>query len=420
MSFLILSLMMISYHTVSAQSKEPMIRMAEIEIDTAYREEYLAILKEEAAASLRLEPGVITIFPMYEEENPNADSASSLNVQEQSIVTIAAFTAQGNLEQLQKALNSGLDAGLTINETKEVLVHLYAYCGFPRSIRGLQTLMTVVEDRQAKGIRDEVGREATPQDEGEDKYEKGKKVLEELTGQSQDGPKKGYAAFSPIIEVFLKEHLFADIFGRDILTYTQREIATLSALISMGGVAPMVQGHVGIALNIGITEAQLEQLFSLIESRVGAAEAKAGREMLSQVISSNNTEETTSATIFPKGEKITNDNFVGTAWLSSLVTADSTNDNAVGSVTFAPGARTNWHLHPDGQIILATGGVGYYQEKDSPKVILRKGDVVQCPPHVPHWHGASPDSTFIQIAITGREKGPTEWLQAVTEEEYLR
>jgi alkylhydroperoxidase/carboxymuconolactone decarboxylase family protein YurZ len=201
-------------------------------------------------------------------------------------VTISAFTAQGDLESLQKALNSGLDAGLTINETKEVLVHLYAYCGFPRSIRGLQTLMTVVEDRQAKGIQDEIGREATPQDEGEDKYEKGKKVLEQLTGQSQDGSKRGYAAFSPIIEVFLKEHLFADIFGRDILTYTQREIATISALVSMGGVEPMAQGHMGIALNIGITETQLEQLLSLIESNVGQAEAEAGRQVLSQVMSS--------------------------------------------------------------------------------------------------------------------------------------
>ena len=132
-----------------------------------------------------------------------------------------------------------------------------------------------------------------------------------------------------------------------------------------------------------------------------------------------NTDEVMDATIFPKGEKIINDNFTGTAWLTSLVTADSTNDNAVGNVTFAPGARTNWHLHPDGQIILATGGVGYYQEKGSPKKILRKGDVIKCPPNVPHWHGAGPDEEFVQIAITGRENGPTEWLRAVTEEEYL-
>ena len=353
------------------------------------------------------------------------DSTSALNAQEQAIVIISALTAQGNLESLQSALNSGLDAGLTINETKEVLVHLYAYCGFPRSIRGLQTLITVVENRRAKGIQDEVGPEATPPNVKEDKYEKGKQVLEELTGsrqtgQPQDGPKRGYAEFSPIIEVFLKEHLFADVFGRDILTYSQREIATISALISMGGVEPMAQGHMGIALNIGITKAQLEQLLSLIEDNIGQAEAKVGRQILSQAVSSNNTDETTDTPLFPKGAKITNDNFTGTAWLTSLVTADSINYNAVGSVTFAPGARTNWHLHPAGQIILATGGVGYYQENGRSKRILKKGDVVKCPPNTPHWHGASPDQEFVQIAITGRESGPTEWLEAVTEEAYLR
>ena len=216
----------------------------------------------------------------------DADSVLALNAREQSIVTISAFTAQGDLEQLQVALNNGLDAGLTINETKEVLVHLYAYCGFPRSINGLNTLITVVEDRKVKGLQDEVGKEAMPQEEGEDKYEKGKQVLEDLTGQPQDGPKQGYAAFSPIIEVFLKEHLFADIFGRDLLSYTDREIATIAALVSMGGVEPMAQGHMGIALNIGITENQLEQLLSLIEEHVGQAEAEAGRQVLSQVISS--------------------------------------------------------------------------------------------------------------------------------------
>ncbi len=124
--------------------------------------------------------------------------------------------------------------------------------------------------------------------------------------------------------------------------------------------------------------------------------------------------------LYPKGEKITNSNFVGNAWLTWLVQADSTNENSVGSVTFEPGARTNWHLHPAGQIILATGGIGYYQEEGSPKRILQKGDVVKCPPNLPHWHGASPNQEFIQIAITGRQNGPTEWLQAVTDEEYLQ
>ena len=122
--------------------------------------------------------------------------------------------------------------------------------------------------------------------------------------------------------------------------------------------------------------------------------------------------------LFPKGERITGDNFTGTAWLNNLVQADSINQNAVGSVTFEPGARTKWHVHPAGQIILALDGKGYYQEKGKAMQILKKGDVIKCPAGIPHWHGASADTGFVQVAVTNRENGPTVWLEAVSEREY--
>ena len=124
------------------------------------------------------------------------------------------------------------------------------------------------------------------------------------------------------------------------------------------------------------------------------------------------------ALIFPQGDKNITDNFKGEVWVAPLIEADSLNQTAVGNVTFDPGARSKWHTHPAGQILLVTDGVGYYQEKGQPKKILRKGDVIKCPPNIPHWHGASADTAFVQIAITGREKGPTVWLEAVTDEEY--
>ncbi len=122
--------------------------------------------------------------------------------------------------------------------------------------------------------------------------------------------------------------------------------------------------------------------------------------------------------IFPKGAKITNDNFKGTAYLKMLIDADSLNPTSVGNVTFEAGARTKWHLHPGGQILLVIDGVGYYQEKGQPKKILRKGDVIKCPTNMPHWHGASADTSFVQVAITNRHLGETVWLQEVTDEEY--
>jgi quercetin dioxygenase-like cupin family protein len=123
--------------------------------------------------------------------------------------------------------------------------------------------------------------------------------------------------------------------------------------------------------------------------------------------------------IFPKGEKVMNNNFIGDVWVHMQVAADSVNQNSVGTVTFDAGARSNWHSHPNGQIIMALDGEGYYQEKGSKKRILRKGDVVKCPANTPHWHGASAEKPFIQIAITSRVNGDTEWLEAVTDEEYI-
>lgn len=122
--------------------------------------------------------------------------------------------------------------------------------------------------------------------------------------------------------------------------------------------------------------------------------------------------------VFPKGEQVTNSNFKGDVWLNSLIHADSLNQNAVGSVTFAPGARTNWHSHPAGQIILALEGEGFYQEEGGPKRVVKKGEVVKCPADKAHWHGAAAHSEFVQVAITGREKGETKWLGEVTDAEY--
>ncbi|MCC6288509.1 MAG: cupin domain-containing protein [Chitinophagaceae bacterium] len=137
----------------------------------------------------------------------------------------------------------------------------------------------------------------------------------------------------------------------------------------------------------------------------------------------NNKKETNNATsdseiVFPKGEKITNDNFTGSAYLQPLIAADSLSPTAVGVVTFEPGARSKWHSHPAGQILLVIDGVGYYQEKGQSKKVLRKADAVKCPPNVPHWHGASSDTAFVQVAITRREKGETVWMDAVTDSVY--
>lgn len=131
------------------------------------------------------------------------------------------------------------------------------------------------------------------------------------------------------------------------------------------------------------------------------------------------TKRATEGAIFSKGEKGPAQTFTGTVWVQNLVAADSVYQLATGSVTFEPGARSFWHSHPSGQILLVTDGVGYHQLKGEPRQIIRKGDVVKCPPNIPHWHGASVDSPMTHIHIVpNTEKGIVNWLQAVTDAEY--
>jgi quercetin dioxygenase-like cupin family protein len=124
-------------------------------------------------------------------------------------------------------------------------------------------------------------------------------------------------------------------------------------------------------------------------------------------------------TIFPKGDRAPIDYFTGTVWVKNLVPADEILNTQIGNVVFEPGARNNWHTHPGGQILIATAGIGYYQEKGRPIQILRAGDVVKISPDIVHWHGASPDSEFTHIAVNSNtQKGIVQWLDKVTDEEY--
>ena len=108
--------------------------------------------------------------------------------------------------------------------------------------------------------------------------------------------------------------------------------------------------------------------------------------------------------------------FIGQAYRAPLV--DGT--VPVANITFEPGCRNNWHIHHKGcQILLVTGGRGWYQEWGKPAQELKAGDVVNIPPEVKHWHGAAADSWFQHLAIEVPAEGASnEWLEAVSDEEY--
>lgn len=215
----------------------------------------------------------------------NAQSMDNepLNSHQQSMVAIAALTAIGDLAPLNIEFTKGLDAGLTVNEIKEALVQLYAYCGFPRSLNAIETFRGVLEERKKNGITDILGKDDTPTTDTFGRYEKGRKVLEELTKTPQIKPAPGFGEFAPRIDAFLKEHLFADIFESKVLNYRQREFVTISALAAMPGVESQLQSHILMGINTGITNNQLAALFEVIEEKISKQRVDNGRSILAKL-----------------------------------------------------------------------------------------------------------------------------------------
>ena len=189
----------------------------------------------------------------------------ALSARQQAILPIGAFTATGNLPRLREALNRGLDTGLTINEIKEILVQLYAYVGFPRSLNALNEFMAVLQQREAKGMKDSVGRAPGPLPSPEQMLAMGTANQIKLVG----APVKGALFdFSPAIDEYLKAHLFGAIFARDNIDWQARELATVGALSALEGVGSQLQSHMNISMNVGLSEAQLQQAIEILRTEV--------------------------------------------------------------------------------------------------------------------------------------------------------
>lgn len=225
---------------------------------------------------------------MQETQGMNASPSSApsasetLSPQQQAILPIAAFAAAGDMSRLDTALNKGLDAGLTISDIREVLVQVYAYAGFPRSLNALTELMTVVEARKQRGIHDAPGHAPShPIPKGDALCAAGKANQTKLVGQPVSGP---IFEFAPVIGEYLQCHLFGAIFERDNLDWQSRELATVGMLSALPGVEAQLQSHMRMSMNTGLTAKQLQQAVEVLGERVGTVSGRRAREALAHVL----------------------------------------------------------------------------------------------------------------------------------------
>jgi 4-carboxymuconolactone decarboxylase len=215
---------------------------------------------------------------MNSDSNHTARASQTLSDRQQAIVSIGAFAAAGNLYRLGTTLENGLDVGLTVSDAREILVQVYAYAGFPRSLNALGELMKVLEARRRRGIPDASGRgPSEPIPKGDALLAAGTANQTALAGGAVSGP---LFDFAPQANEYLRTHLFGDIFERDNLDWQSRELATVGMLAAMPGVESQLQAHMRISMNIGLTAAQLCQAGKILAERVDADAAERARKAL--------------------------------------------------------------------------------------------------------------------------------------------
>lgn len=221
--------------------------------------------------------------------------------------------------------------------------------------------------------------------------------------------------FAPKFAQLNDDVLFGQVWSRESeLSPRDRSMITVAALIS-GGNLEQLSNHLKLAKENGVTKTEIAEMITHLAFYAGWPKAWSAFNRAKEIFEEDEVSEV--HTVFPKGELIKSENFIGDTYLHMMVTREEGHATSVANVTFSPGARNSWHSHEIGQFLLVTAGKGYYQEYGKPAQLLGAGNVVNIPAHVKHWHGAAPDSWFVHIAVS---LGEAEWYEPVDDEYYSK
>lgn len=237
----------------------------------------------------------------------------------------------------------------------------------------------------------------------------------------QTAGRRDLGDFAPKFAELNDDVLFGEVWSReDRLSLRDRSLVTVVALMSQGLVDPSFQYHLETAKKNGITREEIAEILTHGAFYAGWPKAWAAFRMAKEVWKDDGQAESRGG-LFGLGQpnEAFAQYFVGRSYLKMLTTTGV----PIANVTFEPGCRNNWHIHHadegGGQILLVTGGRGWYQEWGKPARALEQGDVVNIPANVKHWHGAGADSWFCHLAVeVPAVNGSNEWCEPVSDEEY--
>ncbi len=338
-------------------------------------------------------------------------NTGNLNDKTREMITITTLTCQQTLPQLKAHIQAALNINITPTEIRETIYQCAPIIGFPKTLNAIEAMNDVfIKNNIELPIKN------TSTTNEENRYLKGKEIQNtlyknEILNKVQNLPNNlGYK-----IDKMLTEVYFGDFYTRKGLTIKQRELLILVAIISTDNF-DILKNHIEANIKIGNNKETTISAIIQCMPYIGFPKAIKALNYI------NNTEENDLKQPFKKGEiNPYSEFFTGETHLNMLVNKDDIWNSSIGNVTFKKGARTNWHKHSGGQILLVTAGEGRYQEKNKKMQILKQGDVVKIPPNIIHWHGASPNQDFSHISIeTNIPNNTTTWLKPVTEKEYKK
>lgn len=254
---------------------------------------------------------------------------------------------------------------------------------------------------------------------------KGNKTMKKIT---QTAGRNQLGNFAPEFAHFNDDILFGENWNNQDIDLKTRSIITVVSLVSQGATYNSLKFHLQNAKNHGVSKAEIAAILTHNAFYSGWPKAWAAfnlaKEVWTEETSTLSEKDKYAATImFPIGEpnNAYAKYFIGQSYLAPI----STTQIKMFNVTFEPRCRNNWHIHRakqgGGQMLIAIGGRGYYQEWGKEPVEMKPGDVINIPANVKHWHGAAPDSWFSHIAVEiDGEETENVWLEPVTDDEYSK
>ena len=372
------------------------------------KENFEALFKSEWNPNVGNDPEMMSILQKY--IFGEVFAIGKLDNKTREMLTVTTLVTQQTLPQLKAHINALLNTGATPNEVREIIYQCAPFIGFPKTLNAISVMNEVFSERNIK-----LPLENSSTTNESNRYEKGLKIQQPLYGDEIKKSLEGLPDnFGDKIARLLSEVCFGDFYARKGLDLKTRELLVLAILVTDGN-EDTLKSHIKGNLKAGNTKEDVAAAIIQCMPYIGFSKTFKALYIFKDVIGENAMQQP-----FNQGEiNPYNKFFTGTTYLNMLVTKDEMWNSSIGNVTFEKGARTNWHKHSGGQILLVTAGEGRYQEKDKNIQVLKAGDVVKIPKDVIHWHGASPDSDFAHISIeTNIPNNQTTWLEPVSDSEY--